>query len=175
LLVVIIVAPTPVFPVSPIATQFSLEEQLMPVTSTASEGPAWSDHVPPLFAVPITNVEESKSVPTATQVVSIGQATAFRRVPPGIDVVVLQSLKLLVARDVTPSPAFKPTATQVVSAEHEIPVRRTTEDSVSSIHELPSCDSRIAGSPLITPIAAQLMALGQEIAVIDVVPIGAVC
>jgi hypothetical protein len=123
----------------------------------------------------MTKDEESKSVPTATQVVSTGQATALSLEPLGTEVVVLQTVKLLVLKVVIPPPAFRPTATQVVTAEHEMPVSTTRLDSICPVHEFPSCDSRIDGSPLVVPIAAQLMALGQDTFVIDVVPVGAVC
>jgi hypothetical protein len=52
--VVMIVAPAPVLPLSPTATQSVAFEQEMPVRSTALDGAVWRDQVEPLFEVPTT-------------------------------------------------------------------------------------------------------------------------
>jgi len=75
--VVIIVDPAPLFPVFPTATQSSEFEHEMPVRSTTSEGAFWSVHVEPVFEVPITYGVELRFVPTAMQVVSMGQSMEF--------------------------------------------------------------------------------------------------
>jgi hypothetical protein len=123
--------------------------------------------------VAITNCDAFKLVPTAMQVVSIGHAIAFNLVPLGIEVAAVQTLKLSVLSDAAPPPPLIPTATQVVTAEHEIAESRLRLGSAWPVHDTPSCDSKIAAVPLITPIAAQVIALEQETIVIELVPLGA--
>jgi hypothetical protein len=107
------------------------------------------------------------------QVVSRGHVIAFSLVPFGIEVAAVQTLKLSVLSDVAPPPPLIPTATQVVTAEQEIAESRLRPGSVWPVHDTPFCDSKIAAVPLSTPMAAQVIALGQETIVIELVPFGA--
>ena len=76
-IVPMMVEPVPVVPVFPTAIQSSALEHEMLVRSTALEGGLWGDQVEPSFEVPMTYVVELRFVPTAIQVVSIGQASEF--------------------------------------------------------------------------------------------------
>ncbi len=67
------VDPAPVLPLLPTAMQFTALEHEMPVRSTALDGGLWDDQVEPLFEVPTTYGVELRLVPTAMQVVSLGQ------------------------------------------------------------------------------------------------------
>ncbi len=84
--VLMMVDPAPRLPVLPTATQSSTAEQEMPVTSTALDGGVWGDHVAPLLDVADTYGVELRFVPTAMQVVAMGQTTALSCEPDGIDV-----------------------------------------------------------------------------------------
>jgi len=116
--VLMTVEPAPRLPVLPTATQSSAAEQEIPVRSTAFAGGLWRDQVEPLLDVPTTYGVELRFVPTAIQVVSIGQAMEFNCDPRGIELVGCQSVKSVVVSEVAPPPEATPVATQVVDIEH---------------------------------------------------------
>ena len=65
------------------------------MTSTALAGGFWSDHVEPLFEVLMTYGVELRFVPTAMQVVSVGQAIASSAVSQnGIESVGVQVVEV---------------------------------------------------------------------------------
>jgi hypothetical protein len=93
------------------------------VRSTAFAGGLWSDQVEPLFEVPTTYGVELRLVPTAMHVVSFGHSIADRRVPIGMEVVGVQSVRSTVLRLVEPPPLAIPAATHVVDPAQEILVK----------------------------------------------------
>jgi hypothetical protein len=98
--VVAMVEPAPVLPVSPTATQSVEFQHEMPVRSMAFDGGFCSDQVEPLLDVPTTYGVELRLVPTATHVVSTGHEIPLRRPPEGMDTRGTQVEKLTVSKDV---------------------------------------------------------------------------
>jgi hypothetical protein len=105
---------------------------------------------------------ELRLVPTATQDVSTGQTTEVSCDPDGIELVVSQSEKSVVVREVAPPPEATPTATQVVPMEHDNESRKLTAGRSSVVHVPPLAVPTIAGLPSTSPTAAQVMAFEQE-------------
>jgi hypothetical protein len=128
-----------------------------------------------LFEVPTAYGVELKFVPTPIHVVSFGQAMEPSCKPEGIDVVVAQLEKLVVASEVAPPPEATPTATHVVDVEQDKELRISTVGWSRVVHVVPSTVPTIAGRPLTTPIAAQVIAFEQDTEVRESVPDGGVC
>jgi len=131
------VEPAPLLPVLPTATQSLESEQEIPVRSTAFAGGLWSDHVDPLFDVLMAYGVELRFVPTAMQVVSLGQTMEFGCVPNGMETRGVQVVRSTVLRDVAPPPSPMPATTHVVGDAHEMDVSDVTEGESNLAHVFP--------------------------------------
>lgn len=114
LVVFMMVEPDPLFPLLPTPTQSSNVEQAMLVISTALLGGDWLVHSAPVFDVPSRYPVELSLVPPAMHEAPFAQAIAAKLEPTGIELVALQSVKLVVPIDVAFPPGCSPTATHVV-------------------------------------------------------------
>jgi hypothetical protein len=114
-------------------------------------------------------------VPTAKQVVSLGQLIALTSDPWGIELVVCEVEKrLTVLTEVAPPPDATPTATHVCNVEQDNEERKLTGGWYRVFHDPPLVPT-IAGLPLTTPMAAHVMALEHDTVERASVPDGEFC
>jgi len=82
--------------------------------------------------------------------------------------------KSTVLIDVAPPPEATPTATHVCNIEQDTEERKLTSGSYSVVHEVPVVPT-IAGLPLTTPMAAQVIAFEHDTVLRESVPVGGLC